>query len=457
MVWRKWLFVPPLAIAALLFAVMLWSGSGDAVDPPAPAPTAVRVAPLTTAPFIASAAGFGRVEPEETWQAIAQVAGRVVELPSNVAVGRVVKKHALLARIDPRDYEIARDKAKANLASATASLEELAVQETNTASLLQIEKRILTVREAEYERQKALRNRGASAQAALDEAERSLLAQQKVVRDLENQMRLYPVQRQTHQATIRTRQVELEEAERDLANTRIIAPFTGRVSEKTLAAAQFVREGDSLLKLENIATAEVVAEIQPSELRRVIAVHGPERLRAVLDSRDGGEALEFLKQLDLTAEVVVRAEAPRIVWEAEIARITGRLDEATGTLGLAVRVSDPTQANLTKRRPPLTVGAFVEVRISAKPRPLLLIPRGAVRRDPDLREPFIYVMDEGNLLARRTVRLGPVFDDVVALRGGAKAGERLILSDLNPPILGMPLRAVSPTEPEAKPSSAAAE
>lgn len=455
---RKLLFIPPLAIGALGFVGLMALGAQEEASGPGAAPTPVRATTLAPTNFAPAATGFGRVEAERTWQAISQVSGRVEKLATGLAVGARLPKDTLLIRIEQRDYEIARDKAKANLASAEASLSELEVEEANTAALLEIEKRVEAVVRSDFQRQRDLSARGVASRAALDEAERALLNQERVVRELENQMRLQPVQKISLQQTIRTREVELEEAQRDLDNTEIAAPFRGRVSEEAVSLEQFVREGDSLLTLEDVSSVEILAEFQPIALRSLIATQGDDELKELIAQSGEPRAVNFLRRLGFSAEVIGSFGGDVFVWEAEIVRFTGRIDEETGTIGIAVRVQDPTRRDIATLRPPLNPGGFVEVRISAEAQPLLLAPRSAVRRDPDAQEePYLYVMDAQNTLRRAPVTLGPIFDDKVVLAGGVEPGARLILSDLNPAIIGMRLTNVDASADDAPSPEAAAQ
>lgn len=438
--WRKFLFIPPLLIGGGVLYAMQQVGDADAPPPAEPTPIAVRVATLEPTPFSAMATGFGRTEAARTWSAIAQVEGRAVTVAPSLAVGSLAQQGDLLVEIDPRDYEIATAKAEASLASARSELEELLVTEANTRATLEIEARILEVRVTEFRRQSDLAERGTAAQISLDEAQRALLAQQKVVQDLENQIALFPVQRVALEATVETRAVELEEAERELANTRLTAPFRGRISEESVSEGQYVRVGDTLLTLEDVATSEIIAEFQPEEVRALVLSQGQERIRAAMGRRDNSATLTILNDLGLSATVSVVSSEQRFDWPAELVRITGQIDDATGSVGVVAQVDDPTQPDVATRRPPLPNGAFAELTLSAPPRDVLLAPREAIRRDVDTGS-FLYVLDAASTLARADVVLGPVFGDQVVIQSGLEPGATVVLSNPRPAILGMPLTA----------------
>lgn len=434
------LFFPPLLAGLAVFLLLRLVGA-EAQDAPTPAPLAVQVMVAAPAPYAASATGFGRVEAERDWRAIAQVEGRVAALAPGFAVGSRLTEGDMVVTFDTRDYEIAKAKAEANIAAAEASLRELEVEEANTRRLLEIEQRIETVRETDLQRQVELERRGTAAQASLDAAERDLLAQQKAVRTLENTLAVIPSQRASLEATLQTRRVELEDAERDLANTVIAAPFDARAAEVDVAEGQYVRVGEVMARLEALATAEVVAEFQPAALRDVILTQSAERLRAVLTQPDSAAAGARLVALGFSAEVIGRVGEERFIWPAEIVRMTGRVDDATGAIGLVVRIPEPSRPDLRTRRPPLSVGAFVEVRLVAPETELLLTPRAAIRTEAGA-DPFVYSVDEAGTLRRSAVRLGPIFEDRVVLLDGVEPGARIILSEVSPAVIGAPVTAV---------------
>ena len=109
--WGRLLFIPPILVGIAIFYLMTRPDTlGDGVAR-AEAAIAVRVAVMQPESFTASASGFGHVGAEKIWQAISQVDGRVLETLPDLAVGKVAPAGAVVVRIDPRDYEIAKAKA----------------------------------------------------------------------------------------------------------------------------------------------------------------------------------------------------------------------------------------------------------------------------------------------------------------------------------------------------------
>ena len=83
----------------------------------APAPL-VRVVPATSGDVAMVVRTQGRVEPRAEIDLVAEVAGKVVEVAPTLAAGGFFATGDLLVRIEPLDYALAVDRAKAEVARA---------------------------------------------------------------------------------------------------------------------------------------------------------------------------------------------------------------------------------------------------------------------------------------------------------------------------------------------------
>ncbi|MDU8925830.1 HlyD family efflux transporter periplasmic adaptor subunit [Alisedimentitalea sp. MJ-SS2] len=438
------LFIPPIALAVFGFMKM----NETVPTEPAPKPEtrlAVRTFTLAEKPANATAIGYGRVEPVHEWTAVAEVQGRMEDLQTDLAVGSIVEAGSTLFSIDATDYELAREKAVANIASVEAQLAELDGQEGNTRNSLELEERVLAVAQAEYDRVKALVDRGTSTQAALDKAEKTLLAQSTAITNLRNTQALYPSKRQSLEATLKVRKADLADAERSIAKTRVTAPFKARVSALNIEQGQFVRLGDKVLELQDISAAEITAELQPAAFAPMISL-ALRNKGSDSGTIDTTQAVSIFRDAGITAQVVSETTTdpgrPNARWPAEIVRMRGTLDSTTGALGLIVRVDDPLISSRAQSRPPLNVGAFVSVQFSSpQVDNILAIPRQSVRYD-DIGAPFAYVVGDDARLAKTALTLGAVLGDEVIVRDGLAPGDTLILTNPQPPVLGMALDIV---------------
>lgn len=437
---KSLLLLPPVALGV---AGYLWltAPQESPVDRQSAAPQTVRVLTVHAAPMSVMATGYGRVTPLRTWTAVSQVEGRAITVAANLEVGDVVAAGDVLVEVDQTDYALAVAKAEANIAAAEATLSELEGQEAASQRLLESEMRILAVAQAEFERIERLFQNGTASAATFDTQQKNLLNQENAVLSLQNTLSLYPAQRASAEATLAVRRAELAEAQRNLENTRIVAPFRGRVSQEAVEAGQFVRVGNELVALEGIAEAEVIGEFQPQAFAAVAqAALGPRF--AGMSEVDATQITTFLTEAGVNAYVEIDIAQSSIRYPARLTRFRGSIDEATGTIGIVVRVEDPLVVNAQDRRPPLEFNSFVSVVLETEPRDAVIsLPRAALRQD-DSGAPYVYVADNQDALAIRPVVPGPISGDHVILRNGLESGTRVLLSTPRPSVEGMPLAIV---------------
>lgn len=154
------------------------------------------------------------------------VAGRLIEFPATQ--GLVVKKDDLLGRLDDTNFVASADSARADF---TAARDELA-------------------------RRRQLRERGVISQSELDQ---------------------FQQQFEVAQAALRT-------AERAVADTRMVAPFDGRVASTLVNNFQNVQAKEPVLVFQNVSTLEVDIQIPESDMalaeQGVTAENARERLEA---------------------------------------------------------------------------------------------------------------------------------------------------------------------------------
>lgn len=434
------LVLPPLALGIV---GLMWMNSREAppVEAAETAQLAVRIMNIEAAPVLVRTSGFGRVVAAKEWSAVSRVQGRATSLAEGLSEGRIVEAGEVLIEIERTDYELAVARAKANVASSEARLDELERQEANTRRSLDIQQSILAVAQAELDRAEELLASGAGTGRAVENAQSAYLAQQSAVVSLQNSIDIFPAQRMAAEAALDVQRVALSEAEADLSHTTITAPFKGRIDSTAVQQDQYIRSGEILLTLHDISAAEVTAEIQPQAFAPLAAsVFGPDFIAGA--DIDIARAIEALTAAGVTATVNLDQPNGRRSYPAQLVRFRGTVDEETGTIAFTVRVDDPFVANRESGRLPLIVGSFVSVDLTAPPgESVIAIPRSALRRD-DQGAPFVYVADEEDRLAIRPVTVGVVLDARVTTSQGLQNGDRLVLSNPHPPIPGIELIVV---------------
>lgn len=412
--WRALWILPPVALG---IAAIVFMASGR--QPPARSETVetaypVRTITVESVELVPQASGYGEVQPAKVWAAVAQVAGRVIETHARLRNGEIVPAGTLLFRIDPVDYEL-------QLAQAQAELAELDVQETNARASLAIDQRNLRLAEREQARLDKLRSNGTASQSDVDTAERATLNARTSVQNTENTLALLPTQRRLLEAKV-------AQAERDLANTAVAAPFNLRVADLAVERDQYVGVGQTLFKGDAVDSVEIVAQVAMTSLRNLFIGRDRETLslddlQSHLADFTGFRPLVRMNLGGVTAE-----------WEAGFVRFSDQVDPRTRSIGVVVRVDDPLGKVIPGRRPPLSKGMFVDVVIRGRPQPdRVVLPRSALRNGA------VYLVDENQRLQTRPLQLLFNQGDLSVVADGLRAGDRLVVTDPVPAVAGMPL------------------
>ncbi|MGQ0591775.1 MAG: efflux RND transporter periplasmic adaptor subunit [Gammaproteobacteria bacterium] len=323
----------------------------------------------------------GVVAPRTEINLVSEVAGKIIQVHPAFAAGGFFKKGEVLLTIDPRHYDLAVTKIKAQVAEARKEL----------------------LRE-EAEAEQAEREW----QALGDGGEASAY-----------------VLRKPH---LEERRAKLAAAEADLAEARLKrarcelrAPFAGRVRETKADMGQYVTAGETLARLYGIDVAEVRLPVTSDQLDLVALP---------LSYRDAGDrgprpGVTFTAQLG----------GQTYQWQGEIVRTEGAFDDQTGTLYAIAQVRDPYAYR--EGAPPLAVGLFVQAEIEGRERPDVVgLPRAALVRGAYR----VLVVDGGDHLRFRDIAVLRGDRDQVFVSDGVKPGERVIVSALETPVEGMKVR-----------------
>ncbi len=208
--------------------------------------------------------------------------------------------------------------------------------------------------------------------------------------------------------------VLLQKAEIQLKRTTLKAPFSGRISSKSVDIGQFVSPGQSLATLYSTEAAEIKVPLESADL---YWFHVPgftpgkgRGARAVVEAHVAGRAL---------------------TWKGRVVRSEGKLDERTRMINVIVRVEKP-----YAKKPPLAVGLFVAVTIEGR---ILanatIIPRSALQAGD-----VVWVIDDNRRLRFRKVQIAKFIDEGALISRGLSVGEIVVISPIKAVTDGMAVR-----------------
>ncbi len=330
----------------------------------------------------------GTVLPRTETTLIAQVAGEIQSISRNFETGGFFHKGEVLVTLDPRDYEVAVRRARAQVAQA-----ELAVVQQEAEAELAIEE---------------WHDLG-------DEGDPSALVMRQ------------PQVAQAR-ASLEATKAELEKAELDLERASLRAPFDGRVRSKRVDRGQFLTKGAVLATIHATDYAEIRLPVPGDQLsyldlpftyRDSQPKPGPETLLWANFGRD------------------------RHRWQGRIVRTEGELDSRSRMMNLVARVEDPYGASDEHNRPPLSVGLFVEAEIQGLAvSDLIVLPRSSLRPNGDGYQ--VLVVDDDNRLRFRDVQVLRLDGEQAVISEGLDVGEKVCISALDIATEGMRVRSVMP-------------
>lgn len=339
--------------------------------------------------------GTGTVQPGQEINVIPQVGGRVVEVGAGLVAGGFFRQGEVLFRIDPADYRLAVDRARA----ATAK--------------------------AEYE----LASMEGQARIAREEWERLKPADG----SQPNPLVVYEPQLKNVRASLLSAQAALAQAELDLDRTVVRAPFNAVVRSESLDLGQFLNTGSPVAVLAGTDQAEIVVPLPQQDLDWLQL---PRR-----GEKSGGAAVT----------IRLAGAAKSFEWSGRVVRTLGDVDPQGRMSRIVVAVADPYgMKSRQDERPELAIGSFVEVQLQGKSLEDAAVLPASALRDNDT----IWVMNDAHLKIRQVKVLRQTREEVL-IGEGLDAGDQVVLTALSGAAEGMKLRHASRQDGTAAPAKVA--
>ncbi|WP_050526073.1 efflux RND transporter periplasmic adaptor subunit [Pseudorhodobacter aquimaris] len=389
--------------------------------------TAVRVITAQTRAVTPSITGFGIVAPERTFEAIAEVGGRIDYVNPGLRNGQILDAGEVLFRLSPADFNLAIAQANANIRSAEAKLAELDVSEQNQRSALAIEREALAVKTSDLERAEALFAAGTMAQGTRDVTRAAHLAQRQKVQGIESTLALFPTQRAVQTEQIAVYQANLATAKLNMDRSEIALPFAARVASHSIEVGQYLKTGQTAANLDGIARAEVDVQLSMESFRGLVRLGQTALPNLLLDPMNMAQALQ---SLGLEADLRLRLGDEVVTWPATVDRISDGINQQSGTVGIVVVVENAYDNIGQNARPPLTKGMFVEVVLRAAPIEGVVLPRSSMR------DGMVFVADSDNRL--RAIPANPQLEqgEIAVFSNKIADGSRVVLVPPVPVIEG---------------------
>lgn len=410
----KNLILAGLLAGIVMFAISCGGSKANVTHEPSAA-TAPPVVEVTTAPAITRELprffeATGSLAGDQQTDVAPSVAGKVVAI--GVDLGSYVKRGQMIVRLDDVDSKLRVQQAQAQLDQAKAALRQAEEKigwragqnfDVNRIPEVANARVALELAEKNFTRAEKLIESGDVARSAYD--------QQKALRDQLKELyeAALSLGRQnfaavaTARANVANAESQLGLARRTLSYAIVFSPIDGYVAERSADLGEYVSP-----------TSKVATIVRINPLR--IRIDIPEQ--AIPEVKVG------------QAVSVTTSAWPDRNFSGRIARISPNVTTSSRTLSVEAEIENSSGV--------LKPGQFASVRILlSRAEPAVLVPARAVRTESGVSR--VFVIKDGHA-QQRLVQLGQTESDLIEIKGGVAADERVATSNVDQLSDGMAVR-----------------
>ena len=391
--WASWLL--KLVTLSYVHSLTFLAACGSEVEGPKIPPPDVIVAPVEQEDIPIYGEYVGETESPRTVELRARVEGFLIKV--NFKEGSMVKKGDLLFVIDPREYQAALGKAKAQLAMDEAAL--------------------LKARQ-DRRRYRSLRTKDAVSTSQLERAiahERAMTA----ARDGDLQA--------------------VEQAKLDLSFTKIYAPLTGRIGRTEVRMGALVGKGEPTLLATISQVDPIYVNGSISERDYLLTI---KRREASLKKQREGVPVNP----DEFKVTMILADDSEYPFGGTLNFIDRTVNRNTSTLPFRLEFPNPTGI--------LRPGQFARLRVVLEDlQDALLVPQRAVQETQEGQA--VFIVNENNTVERRRVVAGPRQGSRWVIEEGLQPGERVVVEGIQRARPGIQVNPISVSQEIEAPKTAA--
>lgn len=214
---------------------------------------------------------FGEVAARRAVELRSLVAGPVIEVNPKLIVGERLAKGALLVRIDPFSYEGAVTEAEANLAEAEAKLAESKTQLAASKTELGRLSEQVAIAERDLERAKQLVQSRSVAERTVDERALTLVQRRQQLEAGQAALEAQEARVRQQEANLARLRWRLRQAQRDLADTELRAPYDAVVRSENVGVGKRLGVNDVVAQLYEADALDVRFTLSDSQYGRLKA------------------------------------------------------------------------------------------------------------------------------------------------------------------------------------------
>lgn len=353
---------------------------------------------------------YGEVVAGRTVELRSLVSGEITSINPKLRSGGKVETGETLLQIDRFTYEGQLREAKANAAETAGRLEEANARVRLEQSRLASGREQLEIARSDLERIEKLRERGTATEKQVED--RQLIVSQRAQAVEQSEINLVAEQARINQLEAAADRLawRIEQSERDISNTSLVAPFDATIRSSTAEVGKLTTANDVLVSM---------YQDESLEARFVLTDERYGRLQADEAGLVGREI-----------EIVWNVGGIDYAYPGTIDRIGAEIASARGGVEMFAIVGDG--GHSVELRP----GAFVEIRLPDRVyADHVELPDSALYGGDT-----VYVVENGEL-AERPVRVGAYSGDRVLVSEGIDSGDEVMITRISEISAGLKVRS----------------
>lgn len=364
-------------------------------------PPVVRVVELQPELVVERFNGYGTALPDRAATLAAQVSSIVIERVNDIEPGSAVQKGQPLIRLDPREFQLRLDRARALVAADQAGIDEQTALAIELNGLMRTAGEEVRVTLDEKKRVSALFEETQATRKEFDFANLSYQRARRIQQQYAMELAAIAPRKARFEAGRQGQLAAVELARLNVDRCTITAPFTGVIQTLLIDVGDHVGPGSPMLRLIDPSRVEIPIQL-PNAVYDRVAIGGA---------------------CTLSSEA-----QPGTQWYGRIARKAPLADEQTRTFSVYIDVDN------TAESVPLVPGIFVRADVEGSSHAnRLLVPRSAIRKEGVL-------IAKNGVATRRSVTVERLIQDKALVEGELVAGDLVILSHLERLHEGSPVR-----------------
>jgi membrane fusion protein, multidrug efflux system len=349
----------------------------------------------------------GRVQGSKNVELAFRVAGLLVRLP--VKEGQSVAKDEMIAQLRQGEFQARLKAAQGQLDQARAVLSALRLGERSEERLRReaqaraAEARLANAR-AEFERFARLIRSNAVSRSDYERAETGYRIAQEdykaAVQILEQATIARPEDIEAQEAQVRVLESRLGEADIDLKDSTLRAPYDGVIARRFVDEGQNIRAKEPVVQFKNADEVDIVVDV-------------PE---AVM--------IADIRSAKIVQMMATFSGAPGVEFPVRIKEVAQAADPITQTFEVRVTMKSPPGMNLL---PGMTATVTPTYRRAGSQGDRILVPIAAVFKD-GTGEQVVWVVKPDQTVSRRPVKIGEATGGRIAITEGLEPGDRIAVA-----------------------------